>query len=254
MTSSRSDLARDLREHLHERHGTPDWHPVPQELVDYHESRLPPASDEKIRDHLVDCADCSALLLELADLKDKSGTTDGGVTDFATAAAWRRLRARLAAGGRTAPPAPSPWAWRTAAVLAVATLGLGLWAAGLYRTVEELRAPQLELPIVNLEPVGSTRATEAAASLALAPGGARWVLILNLIDDTDYPSYHLELVGSDGSVRSTLEGLSKSSKGDFRLSLPRDFLAPGEYRAILSGVRGGDAEPIAEYALRIEER
>ena len=252
MTSSNPDLARELREHFHRRRGVAHWHPTPQELADYHEDRLPAANDEKVRDHLVDCEDCSSLLLELAALKGTSGTTAAGVDDLATAAAWRRLRTRLF-GGKAASSVSSPWAWRMAALLAVATLGLGLWAAGLYRTVAELRAPQLELPIANLEPSGSMRAADAPASLELSPGAARWVLILNLIDDEDYPSYRLEIVGSDGRSLKTQEGLHKSSQGDFRLSLPRDFLPPGGYRVLLSGVRGGKAELIEEYALRIEE-
>lgn len=246
MKSSRSDLARELREISR----APEWHPVPQELVAYHEDRLPPASDEKIRDHLADCADCSSLLLELAALKDAGGAAKGGVADLATAAAWRRLRPRLF-GAKTA--SPSPWAWRTAAVLAAAALGLGVWTAELNRTVAELRAPQLELPIANLEPSGSLRAADAPPSLELAPGVARWVLILNLVGEGDYPSYRLQLLSSDGRARSTLEGLRKSPQGDFRVSLPRDFLPPGEHRILLFGIRGGEAELIEEYALRIEE-
>lgn len=248
MTSSNSDLAKELREHLRRRRAAPDRHPAPQELVDYHENRQPPAKDEAIREHLVDCEECSSLLLELEGLKGTGGPTGTNVSAFETAAAWRRLRARLFGKERHA---PSRWAWGMAAAFALTSLGLGVWTAALHRTVAELRAPQLDLPIVGLEPVSSVRAAEDLTEVALDATAVRWGLILHLVGGPEYPSYKLEFLASGGRLLSTQSGLRRSAKGDFRLSLPRDFLPPGEYRILLYGARGDATELIEEYALRI---
>ena len=50
-----------------------DQHPSPEQLVAYHGRRLAEDEAEDVRAHLVTCADCTAQLLELADLLDEDG-------------------------------------------------------------------------------------------------------------------------------------------------------------------------------------
>lgn len=254
MTSPHADLDTLLREFYSLRPGVAAWHPTPEELVGYSEDRLPSEADEAVRDHLVACKECSALLLELEDLKSMPNTAAGGaVASFQAASAWKRQSALLADEVWRGVPRLPLWRLRAlAAALAAVALGLGFALASSQRSLSELRAPQLDLPIVNLEPTGSTRSGEQA-EVTLPEGEARWVLILNLVDTSDYAEYRLEFRTDDGRHVLTQGGLSKSARGHFRLSLPRDYLPHGRYRVELQGVRGGVAEPVAQYVLAIEE-
>lgn len=247
MTSSKPELVEALRDTFRENPSA--GHPTPEALADYLEDRLLSEDDERVQAHLVGCEQCSALLLELDSLK--SSMAEGEVAEFATAAAWRSQRERLF-GNQIARGGSAGGVWMLAASLAVVTVGLAFWIAVQRATISELRAPQVELPIANLEPTGSVRDVGEASAVVLSPRTARWVLILNLIDDTARSSCRLEFLDPEGRVVASLNGLDQSSRGGFRLSLPRDFLPPGVYRIRLSGADGGETEVIEEYVLRIK--
>jgi len=244
VSTSKPDLVVALRESLGESGSPAGSHPAPEELADYLEGRLSAGAEEEIGSHLLDCEDCSALLLELDGLKRE--TPETVVADFETAAAWRHQRARLFGDASTS--------WfgvrALAASLALVSLGLGVWIVALERRLERLRAPQLEVPIANLEPLGSMRDPGSLTSVAIPADAIRWVLILNLIEDSEAQVYRLEMTDSEGRRVTAQDGLRKSPTGGFRLSLPRDFVPPGVYRIRLAD--GRDDRTIEEYSLRIE--
>src|SRR5688500_16531152 len=82
-----------------------DQHPSPEQLVAYHERRLAADEAEDVRAHLAACADCTAQLLELADLLDEDGdgVARAEVSRAELDAAWQRQRERLP---RLAPVVP----------------------------------------------------------------------------------------------------------------------------------------------------
>ena len=258
MTPAQSDLIAALRASKPE--GGSGEHPAPEALAAYFESRLSSDDEERVQLHLVACRDCSALVLELEEL---ASSTPASPPDLASAAAWREQRRRLfgsdsGTGAREA-RSRGGWArggWAVAAALALVTVGLGLWSASLRGTISELRAPQVDPPIANLEPVGSIREADREPTVTVAPGATHWLLILNLIDDTSRRSYRLEIIGADDAVVARLDGLVQSPEGGFRLLLPRAYVPPGAYRARLSGDgsagEDGISERIADYRFRIE--
>ncbi len=257
-----------LREHFRQSRAV-SQHPAPEQLAAYHDDQLSSEREQAIRQHLVHCEDCAAIVLQLAADADSPAEPDAEVSDFEVAAAWRRQRVRLlehgalpAAEGVRTPPALR-LAWATAAALALVILPLSLRVGSLRQTVRELREPQINPPVLNLEPVGTVRDVAVPVpAIELSSGFSRGWLILNLVEDPQALSYRVEFITSDGRTAWAREGLRKSEAGNFRLELTGDFLLPGQYRVLLSGLREerGDYPPrssrgddmlIAEYSLRI---
>ena len=260
MTSSGSDLKEMLRAHFRQARPVSVRHPSSEELAAYHDDQLSSEREEEIRQHLVHCDDCAAIVLQLAADSESPAEPGDEVSDFEVAAAWRRQRVRLLEHGalpgaevaRT-PPALRR-AWATAASLAFLTLASSLWIANLRQTVQELRTPQINPPVVNLEPLGSVRDPASPVPVVeLSAGASRGWLILNLTEDSDYSSYRVEFVTSDGRTVWVRDGLQKSEAGNFRLELTKEILPPADYRIGLAGLSEGRYEPVAEYSLRISE-
>lgn len=256
---TRSDLSAALRSHLRETLCAPPPHPTAEELAAYHADQLPPVEDAALREHLVRCEECSALVLELAELSESSAKAATENTEFEAAAAWRRQRPRILAALRSAAPttitASARWAWAAAACLALVSLTLGIWVTDLRETVDDLRGPRINPPLVNLEPQGAVRHPPAAVpTMELSDAAPRGWLILNAVEDSTYPSYRIELIAVDGLTRWSAEKLRRSEAGNFRLELTRETVPAGRYRILLSGQRDGRTEPIAEFQLRISHR
>ncbi len=258
VTSSGSDLKEVLRAHFRQARPVSVRHPSPEQLAAYHDDQLSSEDEEAIRQHLVDCEDCAAIVLQLAADSESPAVPGDEVSDFEVAAAWRRQRVRLLEGGAlpagevAKTPAALRRAWATAASLAFLTLALSLWIGSLRQTVQELREPQINPPVLNLEPVGTVRdVASPVPAIELSAGVSRGWLILNLVEDPQAPSYRVEFMASDGRSVWVREGLQKSEANNFRLELTGDLLPPGQYRVVLSARREMRHELIAEYSLRI---
>jgi len=214
-------------------------HPSPELLVMYHEERLPTDQAEEVRAHLVTCADCAAQLLELADLIETDGSSAAeDVSPQDLTAAWERQRRRLFPGASVAHLeqrresfAPRRWSWGLAASLALAT-GLGIIVLAQWRTIEHLKKPQANPPLVNLVPVGALqRGSERAVELRVPAGAERAWVILNPSEPADRSAYEVALISSrDGKTVWLFHGLLASEAGNFRLEVPRALLRPGSYR------------------------
>ncbi len=251
MSRPKPEFDELLRSHPRDSRHEPAEHPAPEELAAYHDGRLPPERDAAVREHLVSCEGCGAIVLELATLGEEPEEPARGTADFAAAAAWRRQRRRLREHQLL--PAAGPRihrAWLVAAALALVSLGLGSWVTSLKQTVDELRRPQVDPPLVSLSPLGAERDPAAAPDSVTLPPGARAWLILNLAGNVELAAYRADFVDSDGHMLWMLEGLRGTRAGSLRLELPGD-LSAGEVRILLSGPGGPEPEPIAEYRLRI---
>ena len=222
-------------------------HPPVEELAAYHHGQMAPARGEEIREHLALCPECSDLLLELEafEADPAPGAAQVGVVDFEEAAAWRHLSDRLQAAGEpvTAPAAAPPrrrraapaWAPALAAAALVACVGLGLGVAALRTEVAELRRPQGDVPIVNLEPAGYTRSEPETVSVG---PGERFVVLLNP-PSFPHPIEHRVEILDGGGRRVWAGSVRPTEAGNFHLGLSRSFLPPGAYRIRL---HGGTAE------------
>lgn len=150
------------------------------------------------------------------------------------------------ASSRRAPPPRSAWS-RHAPALAAAFLllavGLGAWAVRLHSKLEALGAPQPGIPIVHLEPPGSTRGDRAPVEVG---AGQRFVVILNPTAPP-HVEHRLEITTAGGEPVWSGGGLFPTGAGTFHVELSRRLLPPGSYRLLLSRPRS-EAE---EFALEV---
>lgn len=249
---SRPDPTEKLRAHFRSERHAIDRHPSPEQIVAYHEQRLSPGEAEDVRMHLAACPDCTSQLLALADLYEEEDP-DARISHAELDAAWERQRDALF------PPAPVvSLPRRTPLRRDWATASLGLAAALLaivsfvqWRTIVELRQPQTNPPLVNLEPVGSVRqSAQAPRELRFSADAQRAWVILNPVTELDAPAYEVEVAAPDGTVVLHLD-LQRSEVGNFRLEIPRAVLAEGDYRIVLFGRKAGSRETAGEFVLRV---
>src|SRR5215210_4214578 len=214
---SSSDPTDRLRAHLRGERDATGRHPPPERIAAYHERRLSPGEADEVREHLAACPDCTAELLDLADLLDDA--EDQGAQDDPDAA-WQRQRSRLFPREKVA---PLRRAWTAAASLGLAAALLAIVALAQWRTIARLSQPQANPPLVNLKP-------EA---------------------ELDAPGYDVEVVAPDGRTVLRFENLQSSEAGNFRLDVPGSVLQPGEYRILLFGKAEGGRQAIQEFKLSV---
>jgi len=233
-----------------------DFHPEPDELAADLAGELSPEEEKRVQDHLVACRECSELLLDLAALGDPDYGADEPFTPADADAVWEGVRKRIGheetvlpfrAPVRTSPPR---WLAALAATLLVAVLGLSLWVASLRRAVEDLSRPQINAPVIDLQP--GARRGEATATAEVPAAARLFTLVLLPERRGTYEDYEAEIAGADGATVWRERGLEPNAFGSFSLTLPRRTLGPGNYRVRLSGIGpGGRRELLGEYGLRL---
>ena len=125
--------------------------------------------------------------------------------------------------------------------------------ADLRRTVEELSRPQLNAPIIQLEPQSSVRSQRSPETVIEVPSGANlFTLVLNVAGEQSHSSYALEIVDQSGKVVWQGRGLRKSPYNTFTVALARRLLAAGQYHIKLFGSGGNRRELVEDFAVRVE--
>jgi len=235
-------------------------HPSPDVLVSYQHHELSADQADEVRAHLVTCADCTTQLLELTDLLETDGSSAAeDVSRRELAAAWERQRRRLFPRSTVAHLerqnerlASRRWFWGLAASLAMVT-ALGLTVLVQWRTIERLKQPRANPPLVNLVPVGSLqRGNQQAAELRLPATVERAWLILNPSAGLERSAYEVTIVSSPaGRAVWTFHGLQASEAGNFRLEVPRAVLKPGNYQLRLRQEQGARPPAIEVFELTV---
>jgi putative zinc finger protein len=252
---SEDDLDHSVGELLSAARQNLGPHPEPEALMAYHEGELAPAEEERIQEHLVACDECSTRLLDLVALGDRSQGPASPAEKAAMSATWRVVQGRLgqdqegsgAAVRRTLPP----WALPLAASLMLAVGGLSLWVTSLRQTVEDLSRPQLNAPVLDLQP--AVRSEEPGAShVAEVPARTRFfTLVLNPVATPGEGIFEAEILDAAGKRVWSGRGLEPNAFGSFSLTLPVRRLGPGEFRLLLFSTATGRREPIGDYDFRI---
>ena len=224
-------------------------HPESAELVAYRSGTLPEAAARGVGDHVFACAQCREDLLDLDSFLAAGAKRRERVRDFEAAVSWRSFRAGL---DRRRPALSS----LLAAALALAALGLGIWALqqrglaeGLRERVSALVAPQPNAPIVDLFPRSSARGSAAGEEAVALPSGADFLtLVLNLPESPGFEAYEAELLDASGRVLWQGE-LRLSPFGTFRLGIWRSALAAGEHEVRLYGKEAAGRRLLETYSI-----
>jgi hypothetical protein len=111
--------------------------------------------------------------------------------------------------------------------------------------------PQVNVPIVNLEPAGGLRG-EGAVLTPVVPRQAQTVtLVLHVAEDRPGRAHAVEI--RDARRRAIWEGagLVKTDYGAFTVSVPLRLLPAGDYEVRLLATDRGQSTPIETYAFRV---
>lgn len=242
-------LSASVRELAGALEGGLAHHPTSGELLDFLAGDLPKAERERIEEHLALCRACARTALELAAFPEEElAPGEAPLTDGELAAEWKRFRAAL-------PPARPAWSgavlsragWALAASLLLAVVGLAFWNV---RLSQEMRAPRVEVAVVDLVPLDAVERKEEAETVAIPGWADDIVLLLNFAEPTTSTLFQIEILAEDGRLAWSSRGVRRSEEGTFAVAVPRRFLPAGVYRIRLSGL-GEVPEPVAEYAVRI---
>lgn len=225
-------------------------HATEDEIAAYHAGTLPPDEEARVQDHLLECSECTELLLGLDELTLED---DEPAPSEEVRAAWEELRSRLPPSA-PAPPAPLPyprrraqpsWLPALAATLAAAVVGLGIWNVSLRNQRDELSRPDLNTQFVELSS-SLLRGEGTADAPVLKPQGRLVTLAFRPDNPRGFADYEVELAGADGTVIWRDKGLRRQESGYFFLTLSRRLLESSDHLR-LWGVEEGRREPLGEY-------
>jgi hypothetical protein len=93
----------------------------------------------------------------------------------------------------------------------------------LERRLQTTDVPELNAPIIDLEPAGAQRSATPSTPV-IPPGAGSVVFILNTTHAEPGASYDVDLVGADNRVRWTGSGLKQSADRTLTLVVPRTLV------------------------------
>jgi hypothetical protein len=250
-----SDCREELRAGRQLAEGLRSLHLTADEVVDAAWSGARPP-------HLAECPRCAA---------DVDAITR--VNAELDAASPPRARSRPAG-------AWLPWVGMAAAL--VASVGLGLRVNGLAREngrlsvaaaaarqaeqerdgarrentalrdeLDRAARPQVNAPVVNLEPAGATRGGTAGAPAEVPARAAFATLVLHVVEDRPQRAFTAEIVDGQGRSVWKGDGLMKDAFGTLTLGVPLRLLPAGVYHVRLLSAAGGKETPVATYVFHV---
>ena len=254
---------------------------TPSELTDYFRDACAPDIRETIQVHLMGCAECREALLNLAGFaaaaEEPSPVSDPGVERK-----WRQLRKRLRAEERNQRrPAwlAGLWPVCTGACAIAASLAItwGLFvqqrfsnlqlqyssvvrqqaeAAELARSAQSAlalsRAPQVNLPVFDALPSGSTeRAGEQGTNTFALPASGRFALVLSGAAQRHDAAYRIEIRNERRELAFSAPGLKPDNQGNLVITFDRGFLPAGRYALEVAEQTENRLAPVARYSIRL---
>lgn len=281
------ELARLYRRRTRRR-GNAEACPSDELLINTASGKLGPRDREKVIQHLSICSDCATeyrLTRSLQLLSIQPAPVDAAAENQAGAhAATGASRWSFRAWSAAAP------IWALAMSLLIATVAVGAWAVSTYREsqrlslqvaardrlISEARSaasetnsqisklqrdlsalsePQLNTPVIDLDPRDSVRDAVAHPSrtIQIQAQARMFTVILNIGDHRPFPDYTLDIVASGGGLTWSGQGLHRSAFDTFTITLPRSLLSDGQpYQFALYGLRGNKRELLENYRVRIQ--
>lgn len=222
-------------------------HPEMEELIDYYHERLDSTAAARVRAHLADCRECTALVLDLEDFvqAESSPPMPEEITEarlVARAVTWEARAEKLRKAGLMA----------ASLFLAVSVpLGIYFWSHGNQRTSEVASlTPEVNLPLLSLYPRSALRGIRE--NRLEVPAGTRWVHVVLTTDDLPPAAgYQLAIVNAAGREVLSLDGLRPTPVGTFSIGLPAARVPDGTYELRLLRRTDGKKALVHEYPLEI---
>jgi hypothetical protein len=125
--------------------------------------------------------------------------------------------------------------------------------AQLRRTITELSTPQIDAPIVDLDPSSPTRGITSGGVTKIEPPPTAnfFTLILNITGQRQDSTYSVEIFDSNGKQVWRGQRLRLGPEYKVNLTLARRLFPAGRYLIKLYGLRDGKQEPVADYPVLI---
>lgn len=115
--------------------------------------------------------------------------------------------------------------------------------------------PQVNVPIVDLEPPSARRGEGSRPQVIRIPRDAALVaLVVNSSAEQRYAEYVLELSDANGATVWGGAGLRPDADGTLSVALPTALLPPGEYAFALAGVANSRRVPLHRYPVTVVHR
>ena len=239
-----------------------DEHPTLESLAAYQEGELPLGEADDIRSHLVRCADCASVVLDLSESSElDSDAAPATVEELSDS--WKRLREALDEDGTWSSKridfVSKESRWKALAVAAsLAAVLLGGTSSWLWYQSKTHLLPQVDPPWISLVPEGDLRSSGPAIpqELVLTPGVRGWVSLAFSAPET---VAFLQVQFFPRSGISTVWSWSGPRPKDprvLRMEVTSRELSPGDYRIELDGRSDFDGTwtTIARYHLLVTER
>lgn len=134
---------------------------------------------------------------------------------------------------------------------------LGIQNNTLQKEIEDFTKPQLDVPIIDLDPaLIRAQSTDPAkpyfTNIEVPPTAALFTLILHKPADKQFTSYWIELFDAR-KTKPVWAGENKpNTQANITLSILRRNYPSGKYRVALSGLNGKKKEPIDNYNLDVK--
>lgn len=197
-----------------------DEHPAPETLLAYRNDELSADQDDAVREHLVECADCTGLVLELTTARETEDTHEE-LSEIDVQRAWRRVRPQLEQ--KTSPHRAKlqvPWGMLLAASLLLTLVPLIFLYSGNDRNSDDL---------VRLSALSASRSPRAPEGCTeLAAGARTWQLLLPVRDDLASTELRLEILNEERQLVTT-QALAAPSADGFYFELHRANMEAGHY-------------------------
>jgi Putative zinc-finger len=259
VTDDADDLDRRLARLFETgRREDPKEHPAPEKLSAYQANELPPEEADAIQEHLVQCAFCTDLLLELKSFLEpaEEDRAREGVADLGAEVGWRKVRAEMDWREEPAPVEVSRlrrrlWAFQAiAAVLLAGVVGLSVYS---WQVREKARRFDPNPVSASVPSNLGTRSGVEPTVIQLPRGTETRVLLTLEGSDVEYPEFRADIRRKGGRSASRVPGLQLRD-GVFRFTMDSEGLEPGTYDIEVYGLRNGNPIQVGQYTIQIERR
>jgi hypothetical protein len=222
--------------------------PTVEEMLAYSRGELSQEDEERVRALLVSYPELlRALGADFTDDDVQPGDPDY-LPEEAVTRQWNDFQKRMGGRGGEGGAGRVLRFWRaTAAIAAALAVAFGVL---LSRAQAKVDHPRIALwQEKSLEPEGYRGRGDAVP--AFSSEFDVFLLTLMLLDERSFSGYRIDIV-AEGSQRPIWSGEAARPEDDtFTILVPRTFLAPGTYRAMIRGVDGAHSTPLATYAFRV---